>query len=220
MGGLVAELQSHGRAAVGWLLGDDGPTRQELAGWQRTITAIEAADVRGLPAAAAGGDLPAGIHAATWGEFNARFGGSPARSRLLAQLRPALDAMHGAGVPAVVIGGSFVTGKVDPNDIDMGWLARDDVHPLDVRRAIGSVGEHDIQAFRGYNIVDGAADMPGARAGVTFIELFQLDKAGARRGAVLLSTTPERILAGVAPGQARASLVNAALSALRAVTPG
>ena len=55
-----------------------------------------------LPALDARGNLPPGIHEATWETVVARFGTSPERRLLLVQLRAALDALAASGcrVPA------------------------------------------------------------------------------------------------------------------------
>lgn len=67
------------------------------------------------------GFLPEGIHTATWAEFAARFGFSPRRAALLAGLRAVLEHLAEAGCAAVLIGGSFVTTKRTPDDVDVLW---------------------------------------------------------------------------------------------------
>lgn len=74
-----------------------------------------------IPAHANGGLLPAGIHSTTWAEFVFRFGVSARRQRLLAGLHAALVHLAEAGCQRVLVGGSFVTTKVNPKDVDVCW---------------------------------------------------------------------------------------------------
>ncbi len=74
-----------------------------------------------IPAHDESGNLPPGIHKATWTELRARFGWSARRDTLLAGLREALDCLQCAGCRTVYIDGSFVTAKDEPNDFDACW---------------------------------------------------------------------------------------------------
>ncbi len=67
------------------------------------------------------GNLPPGIHKATWDEFVARYGATPHQLTLLAGLKAALDALHIAGCRRMYIDGSFVTAKTVPGDFDGCW---------------------------------------------------------------------------------------------------
>ncbi len=67
------------------------------------------------------GNLPPGVHEATWGEIMARYGHSPWRLTLLAGLKAALDTLRQAGCGRVYLDGSFVTAKEMPNDFDACW---------------------------------------------------------------------------------------------------
>ena len=68
------------------------------------------------------GFLPPGIHQATRNEFKERFAifqRSDRRLRLFEQLNPLLDQAAQAGiVKRMLIAGSFVTAKAEPNDFD------------------------------------------------------------------------------------------------------
>ena len=68
------------------------------------------------------GELPEGVHEATWAELVERYGLSAQRTWLLGQLGPALRALQTAGADMVFVGGSFVTSKPDPQDIDAYWV--------------------------------------------------------------------------------------------------
>ncbi|MFB2836545.1 DUF6932 family protein [Floridanema evergladense] len=74
-----------------------------------------------IPAFNSDGNLPPGVHWATWQEFAARFGTTPHRQRLLKGLKSALDSLSKAGCQVVCIDGSFVTEKENPNEYDCCW---------------------------------------------------------------------------------------------------
>lgn len=71
-----------------------------------------------MPPFDATGNLPPGIHEATWEEFVARYGATSRRLTLLAGLKAALDALRTAGCQRAYIDGSFVTNKAIPGDFD------------------------------------------------------------------------------------------------------
>jgi hypothetical protein len=65
------------------------------------------------------GYLPPGIHPATLEEIAARFGQeSELRQAQMESLRWLVDLAQRAGVQRIVVNGSFVTDKLEPNDVD------------------------------------------------------------------------------------------------------
>jgi hypothetical protein len=74
-----------------------------------------------IPAFDEYGNLPPGMHAATWEEIVDRFGRTPHRRRLLVGLGNALAALAVAGCRRVYLNGSFVTAKPQPIDYDGCW---------------------------------------------------------------------------------------------------
>src|SRR6266581_446654 len=65
------------------------------------------------------GYLPPGIHQATMEEIAARFGQeSEIRQVQMESLRWLVDLARRAGVQRIVVNGSFVTDKLEPNDVD------------------------------------------------------------------------------------------------------
>lgn len=64
------------------------------------------------------GYLPPGVYETSWREFLRRFAFNPHRLRLATGLAAALRKLGKAGCRRVVIGGSYVTNKEDPNDFD------------------------------------------------------------------------------------------------------
>jgi hypothetical protein len=66
------------------------------------------------------GNLPPGIHRATIEEVRARFGdGSPEREAQMAELIEFVVFCRKAGVLRIVLNGSFVTGRLTPQDVDV-----------------------------------------------------------------------------------------------------
>lgn len=69
------------------------------------------------------GNLPPGIHRSSVAELCARFGnGSEERKAEIAELELFIDAAREAGVRRLLVNGSFVTGKLSPNDVDVVFL--------------------------------------------------------------------------------------------------
>src|SRR5262245_48466183 len=65
------------------------------------------------------GYLPPGIHAATLEEISARFGQEcELRQAQMQSLQWLVDLARRAGVERIVVNGSFVTDKLEPNDVD------------------------------------------------------------------------------------------------------
>ena len=64
---------------------------------------------RTLPRFESNGNLPAGIHEATWSEFVLRFGRTAHRQELLNGLEAGLQLLKAAGCEVVYVDGSFTT---------------------------------------------------------------------------------------------------------------
>jgi hypothetical protein len=72
-----------------------------------------------IPPSNEDGYLPPGIHRATLEEIAARFGQeSELRQVQMESLRWLVDLARRAGVQRIVVNGSFVTDKLEPNDVD------------------------------------------------------------------------------------------------------
>ncbi|HUE75098.1 MAG TPA: hypothetical protein VMP01_29790 [Pirellulaceae bacterium] len=73
-----------------------------------------------IPALDDYGNLPAGIHRATLEELVAAFGsGSPEREVQASELVEFVQWAITAGIRRIIVNGSFVTGKLSPNDVDV-----------------------------------------------------------------------------------------------------
>ena len=81
-----------------------------------------------VPEFAESGDLPAGIHTATLEEVEARFGQeSSLRKQTLERLRRVFHLASSTGhLARFIIFGSFVTAKLEPNDVDIVMLMDND----------------------------------------------------------------------------------------------
>ena len=138
------------------------------------------------PFAPATGNLPPGVHEATWDEVVARYGYSAHRLRLLAGLKTALDALRVAGCRRVYLNGSFVTAKVRPNDFDACWEA-DGVDPDLLDPALLTWSNRRAaqkKKFGGELFIANSAATP---SGVRYLEFFQGDReTGERKGIVAL----------------------------------
>lgn len=118
------------------------------------------------------GNLPPGIHKASWSEVEARFGTTPWRRSLLLGLRDALDLLDAAGCRTAYLDGSFVTSKAVPADFDACWapqgMGPDALDPvlLDFSRA----REAQKRRFRGELF---PADMAADSSGLPYFDYFQ-----------------------------------------------
>jgi hypothetical protein len=87
------------------------------------MSAILSEDTMPIPQVDEAGYLPPGIHDATLDEVEERFGGfqrSDRRMRLFAKLKEYVKEVRRTGMAVtLLIDGSFVTSKPEPNDIDL-----------------------------------------------------------------------------------------------------
>jgi hypothetical protein len=138
-----------------------------------------------IPPFEASGNLPPGVHTATWPELASYFGTTPHRRALLAGLRAAVEALRAAGCRRVYIDGSFVTAKRRPNDFDGCWdmegVDPDQLDPVLLTFDRGRAAQK--AKYRGELFP--AQFMEGA-SGTTFLDFFQLDKEGSPKGIVAL----------------------------------
>ena len=132
------------------------------------------------------GNLPAGIHAATWDELVARYGSSARRVSLLTGLKQALDSLRAAGCQRAYVDGSFVTDKANPQDFDGCWeVAGVDPGSLDPELLDFSNGRAEQKAKYGGELFP--ADLDADPAGARFLDYFQHDKTtGKPKGIVVL----------------------------------
>ncbi|SRR6266700_4985198 len=133
------------------------------------------------------GNLPPGVHWATWQEFTERFGTSPHRRKLLTGLKMALDALKVAGCQAVYVDGSFVTAKNVPNDFDACWSTEgvdfDLLYHIDPILLTFSSGRAAQKAKYMGELFLG--DTIETDTGRTILEFFQIDKETLNRKGIV-----------------------------------
>ena len=140
------------------------------------------------------GNLPPGVHEATWDEFVQRFGWTSRRCELIDGLKSALEPLREAGCRRVFVNGSFVTDKDEPGDIDVAWepAGVDVDRLLEVEPVFG-----DFAAGRAAQKVKfGCEFFPSSftadLVGNTFLEFFQIDReTEAQKGIVALNLKGE-----------------------------
>lgn len=130
------------------------------------------------------GNLPPGVHDATWSEFVARYGYNPHRLTLLAGLKAALDVLRVAGCRRAYIDGSFVTERDIPGDFDGCWeVAEVDPNLLDpVLLSFANLRVAQKAKYGGeFFLARAVADSRGT----LFIDFFQRDrKSGQPKGII------------------------------------
>ena len=131
------------------------------------------------------GNLPPGVHDATWDELLAAFASNAHRARPADGLRRALEDLRAAGCTRVYIDGSFITAKESPGDFDGCWelagVDPDLLHPVLLDFTNGRAAQK--ARYAGELFV---ADSPADPAGTTFIEFFQTDRDGHPKGVLAL----------------------------------
>ena len=97
-----------------------------------------------LPAFNNHGDLPEGVYKASLDEVVARFGhGTPQRQLVTTRLRHIYALAHATGkLQRFVIFGSYVTAKLEPNDVDIILVVRDDFREQDYDPEVFPMFDH------------------------------------------------------------------------------
>ena len=121
------------------------------------------------------GDLPPGVHFATWRELEDRLSFNPRRHRMLAGFRQACDELRKAGCRLVYLDGSFVTSKEHPGDFDACWNVQnmDDamLDPVFWDFSRGRAAQK--QRFLGEFF---PAQLPEGATGRAFVDFFRVNK--------------------------------------------
>ncbi len=128
-----------------------------------------------IPAFGAGGNLPPGIHPASWDEIVTRYATNTRRRELLDGLLDALRSLKAAGCRVAYLDGSFVTAKELPGDFDACWeVAGVDASRLD-RGLLDFSNRRAAQKAR-YGGELFPAETAAEPAGTTFLDYFQHDR--------------------------------------------
>ncbi len=141
-----------------------------------------------LPAFNHRGKLPKGIYTLMWAEFVAHFSYNNQRQELLGGLMRAIRLLQQAGCRTIYVGGSFITSKQKPGDIDVvwegattDWLYLKQIAPVFFEMTPGSPRQK--RMFGGEFFPAEGIEL---ESGLTFLEFFQRDRHHRRRGIVRL----------------------------------
>lgn len=139
-----------------------------------------------IPDFNAEGNLPPGIHWATWDEIVKRFGSTHWRRQLLAGLRAALEELKRVGCTVVYLDGSFVSSKLVPRDFDGCWEEQGidfaSIDPI----LLDFTGRRPAQKSKYLGELFPASWDADGR-GTRFLDFFQADKAtGHQKGIVAI----------------------------------
>ena len=128
-----------------------------------------------IPEWSANGDLPPGVHFATWRELRDRLTFNSRRRRMLAGFRKACEELRKAGCRLVYLDGSFVTRKERPGDFDACWNVQNvDDAKLDPAFWDFSRGRTaQKQRFLGELF---PAQLPEGATGKAFVDFFQVNR--------------------------------------------
>jgi hypothetical protein len=144
----------------------------------------------GLPPFDLDGDLPAGVHPATWTEFQERFGTNPHRLGLMQKLQQALNTLKDGGCRELRVGPSFATNKALPTDFDAVWMeacTNRSLIDIDLRtKSMAAYGGH----------IYGDSVRVSSRSDQTFLDFFSKTRAGKRVGMVSLNPQDVPIIPG------------------------
>ena len=121
------------------------------------------------------GNLPPGIHNATWNEVVTRYGTSAHRRDLLEGLLDALRSLKSAGCSKAYLDGSFVTDKERPNDFDACWETRG-VDPTRLDRELGDFSDARRAQKDRYGGELFPAEASTDSTGRTFLDSLQADR--------------------------------------------
>ena len=133
------------------------------------------------------GQLPPGIHQATWDEFVERYALTSHRRQLLAGMKRLIRHLRSVNCKSLFVNGSFVTIKEKPNDYDACWnvvgVKFEQIDPILLHA--DEAGKQAMQRKYGGDIRPdqfSPTELDG-----TYLEFFQLDRDGNAKGIVELS---------------------------------
>ena len=140
-----------------------------------------------LPPLDENGDLPAGIHHATWAEITGRFGSTTeTRVHALARLLHLHElAVRTGKLKRFCVFGSFVTSATDPHDVDVALLMAADFRIEDAPRECRTLFSHaEAQARYGASVFWLREGMLSEHLMQEFFDTWQIKRDGAKRGIV------------------------------------
>lgn len=134
------------------------------------------------------GNLPPGIHHATWNQIVTRYATSVRRRELLDGLLDALRSLKSAGCTTAYLDGSLVTSKNHPGDFDACWESGDVIlSRLDPELLTFSDGRAAQKARYGGELYP--AEWPADADGTTYLDFFQRDRLKRQKGIIAIDLT-------------------------------
>lgn len=131
------------------------------------------------------GNLPPGIHHATWNEIVTRYATSVRRRELLDGLLDALRSLQGAGCATAYLDGSLVTSKDHPGDFDACWESSGVILNRLDPELLGFSHDRAAQKAR-YGGEFFPSDWPADANGTTYLDFFQRDRLKRQKGIIAL----------------------------------
>ncbi|RNJ49052.1 DUF6932 family protein [Methylocystis hirsuta] len=133
------------------------------------------------------GNLPPGLHKATWEEFTERYGVTTHRKRLIELMQKLIVHLKEVQCQNLFVDGSFVTNKEVPNDYDACW----DVTGVKIERMDPVLLVFTTEGKEKMVIKYGGDLRPDKfspfETNVSYLEFFQIDREGDRKGIIHLS---------------------------------
>jgi hypothetical protein len=140
-----------------------------------------------IPDFNADGDLPEGVYSATLADVLARFGGgSRKRQEVTARLLRIVNLATATNdVDRLILYGSYITTKVEPNDVDLVLLMREssqpETYPPDIQALFNHMRAHD---ELGASIFWARPSMIFGMTVDEFVHSWQMKRKRGRRGIV------------------------------------
>jgi hypothetical protein len=133
------------------------------------------------------GELPPGIHHATWDETVTRYAITTRRGELLDGLLHALRSLRAAGCIVAYLDGSFVSVKEDPGDFDACWESTG-VDPAQLDSELLDFSDARAAQKARYGGELFPVEASAEPAGTTFLDYFQRDRdSGAPKGIIAIA---------------------------------
>lgn len=135
------------------------------------------------------GNLPPGVHWATWEEFVERFGTTQRRLRMIQGLLLAMEQLKAAGCPTIYIDGSFVTRKQNPGDFDACWEDSGvDINYLaSIAPTLYKFAQKRAEQKAIYRGEIFPSNYPANSYGTTYLDFFQFDtRTDTRKGIIAI----------------------------------
>jgi hypothetical protein len=125
------------------------------------------------------GFLLPGTYRLSLAEFHTNFATNEHRRALLGRFEPAIEDAKVAGLQEIIVGGSFVSKKPDPNDLDLGMnLKSADMEILKARNSELLSDRNQQRETLGAHILDGRVHVKFSKTTGAAMEYFNANREG------------------------------------------